>query len=71
MKRKIRELEKKVSELENQVTGLEAAFEVTIANGSDLVAKIAHLEEENDALLGENLRWRDGMRVLSSTWVRS
>ncbi|KAJ6092630.1 hypothetical protein N7486_007919 [Penicillium sp. IBT 16267x] len=69
MKCQIAELEEKVTELEGKVTGLEAAIEASIPNDAELLAKVARLEEENAALLTENLRWRDGMRLFSNPCV--
>lgn len=36
---------------------------------AELEEKITELEEENAALLTENLRWRDGMRLFSNPCV--
>lgn len=77
MKRKITELEEevtglqeKVRKLEDQVTGFEAAFEISIAHETHLMAKVVHLEEKHVALLSGNFGWRDDMRIPSPIWVR-
>lgn len=78
MKRKITELEEevtglqeKIRKLEDQVTGFEAAFEISIANESHLMAKVTHLHEKNVALLSGEFGWSDDMKVLSPIWVRN
>ncbi|KAJ5523276.1 hypothetical protein N7513_012820 [Penicillium frequentans] len=75
MKRKITELEEevtglqeKVRKLEDQVTGFEAAFEISIAHETHLMAKVVHLEEKHVALLSGNFGWRDDMRIPSPIW---
>lgn len=70
MKQIITELEQKIAELEEKVAGLEEAFEVTMSNNSDLVAKTARLEEENAELQNETLRWRESLRLFGVPfWV--
>ncbi|KAJ5661108.1 uncharacterized protein N7484_000480 [Penicillium longicatenatum] len=63
MRDRIAELEEKVTELEEKIVELEIGL-----NTSEFIAKINCLEEENAALLSENLRWREGLRFLNDSW---